>query len=106
MAALPSTCGSCRLGGAAAAGAYTVRRDGNRHGGFAAALSIHRLEQNELTPEKGRVIVTGATGGVASLAIQMLAQLGYHVVALTGKDSEHAYLKSLARRKSCRARIW
>lgn len=63
--------------------------------GFAAALSIHRLEQNELRPENGPVIVTGATGGVASLAIQMLAQLGYHVVALTGKDSEHGYLKSL-----------
>ena len=63
--------------------------------GFTAALSIHRLEQNELSPEKGKVIVTGATGGVASLAIQMLAQRGYHVVALTGKDSEHDYLKSL-----------
>lgn len=63
--------------------------------GFTAALSIHRLEQNELAPEKGRVIVTGATGGVGSLAIQMLSQLGYHVVALTGKDSEHDYLKSL-----------
>lgn len=63
--------------------------------GFTAALSIHRLEQNELRPENGKVIVTGATGGVASLAIQMLAQLGYHVVALTGKDTEHDYLKSL-----------
>lgn len=63
--------------------------------GFTAALSIHRLEQNELRPENGPVIVTGATGGVASLAIRMLAQLGYHVVALTGKDSEHGYLKSL-----------
>jgi len=63
--------------------------------GFTAALSIHRLEQNELRPGNGKVIVTGATGGVASLAIAMLAQLGYHVVALTGKDSEHDYLKSL-----------
>lgn len=63
--------------------------------GFAAALSIHRLEQNELRPENGKVIVTGATGGVASLAIQMLAQLGYHVVALTGKETEHDYLKLL-----------
>jgi len=63
--------------------------------GFTAALSIHRLEQNELTPGKGKVIVTGATGGVSSLAIQMLAQLGYRVVALTGKDAEHDYLKSL-----------
>ena len=63
--------------------------------GFTAALAIHRLEQNELTPKKGKVIVTGATGGVGSLAIQMLSQLGYHVVALTGKDSEHDYLRSL-----------
>jgi acrylyl-CoA reductase (NADPH) len=63
--------------------------------GFTAALSIHRLEQNDLKPANGKVIVTGATGGVGSLAILMLAQLGYHVVALTGKDSEHEYLKSL-----------
>jgi NADPH2:quinone reductase len=63
--------------------------------GFTAALSIHRLEQNDLRPENGKVIVTGATGGVASLAIVMLAQLGYHVVAITGKDAEHEYLKSL-----------
>lgn len=63
--------------------------------GFAAALSIHRLEQNDLLPGNGKVIVTGATGGVASLAIQMLSQLDYHVVAMTGKDSEHDYLVSL-----------
>ncbi|MDZ4201891.1 MAG: oxidoreductase [Gallionella sp.] len=63
--------------------------------GFTAALAIHRLEQNELTPESGKVIVTGATGGVSSLAIQMLAQKGYRVVALTGKDAEHGYLSSL-----------
>ncbi len=63
--------------------------------GFTAALAIHRLEQNELSPDKGKVIVTGATGGVGSLAIQMLAQLGYHVVAFTGKDDEHNYLRSL-----------
>jgi NADPH:quinone reductase-like Zn-dependent oxidoreductase len=63
--------------------------------GFAAALSIHRLEQNELRPENGKVIVTGATGGVGSLAIRMLSQLGYQVVALTGKASEREYLHSL-----------
>ena len=63
--------------------------------GFTAALAIHRLEQNDLQPENGKVIVTGATGGVSSLAIQMLAQHGYQVVALTGKDNEHEYLKSL-----------
>jgi acrylyl-CoA reductase (NADPH) len=63
--------------------------------GFTAGLAIHRLEQNELSPDKGRVIVTGATGGVSSLAIQILSQLGYRVVAMTGKDAEHGYLNSL-----------
>ena len=63
--------------------------------GFTAALAIHRLEQNDLQPENGKVIVTGATGGVSSLGIQMLAQRGYRVVALTGKDAEHEYLKAL-----------
>jgi NADPH2:quinone reductase len=63
--------------------------------GFTAALSIHRMEQNDLSPEKGKVIVTGATGGVSSLGILMLAQRGYNVVAMTGKDSEYDYLRSL-----------
>jgi NADPH2:quinone reductase len=67
--------------------------------GFTAALAIHRLEQNELTPESGKVIVTGATGGVSSLAIQMLAQSGYHVVAMTSKDHEHQYLAQLGARE-------
>ena len=63
--------------------------------GFTAALAIHRLEQNELTPDKGKVIVTGATGGVGSLAVRMLSQLGYHVVALTSKATEGEYLLEL-----------
>ena len=63
--------------------------------GFTAALAIHRLEQNELTPAKGKVIVTGATGGVGSLAVRMLSQLGYHVVALTSKANEADYLHGL-----------
>ncbi|MFA5372341.1 MAG: oxidoreductase [Sideroxydans sp.] len=67
--------------------------------GFTAALAIHRLEQNELMPDSGKVIVTGATGGVSGLAIQMLAQRGYHVVALTGKTHESAYLESLGARE-------
>jgi len=67
--------------------------------GFTAALAIHRLEQNELRPDSGKVIVTGATGGVSGLAIQMLAQRGYHVVALTGKEHEGAYLQSLGARE-------
>lgn len=63
--------------------------------GFTAALGIVRMEENGLRPEKGPVIVTGATGGVGSLAIDMLAKLGYHVVALTGKESEADYLRQL-----------
>lgn len=63
--------------------------------GFTAALGIHLMEQNDLKPENGKVLVTGATGGVASLAVDMLAQLGYAVTAVTGKDSEHEYLKVL-----------
>ena len=63
--------------------------------GFTAALSIHRLEQNGLTPDDGPVLVTGATGGVGSSAVSMLSQNGYHVVASTGKESEHRYLKEL-----------
>ena len=63
--------------------------------GFTAALSVYRLVQNDMKPENGKVVVTGATGGVASLAISMLKRLGYHVVAITGKDHEHDYLKSL-----------
>jgi acrylyl-CoA reductase (NADPH) len=63
--------------------------------GFTAALSIVELERNGLTPANGPVIVTGATGGVGSLAIQCLAARGYTVTALTGKDDQHEFLKSL-----------
>ena len=63
--------------------------------GFTAALGIVRMEENGLRPDKGPVIVTGATGGVGSLAVDMLARLRYHVVALTGKESEADYLRSL-----------
>ena len=63
--------------------------------GFTAALGIVRMEDNGLAPANGPVIVTGATGGVGALAIDMLAQLGYHVVALTGKEAEGDYLKML-----------
>lgn len=63
--------------------------------GFTAALSVHRLEQNGLTPDDGPVLVSGATGGVGSMAVAMLAKKGYHVVGSTGKESEHDYLKSI-----------
>ncbi|TVP84822.1 MAG: acryloyl-CoA reductase [Alkalicoccus sp.] len=63
--------------------------------GFTAALSVHRLEERGTTPEDGPVLVTGATGGVGSMAVAMLAKRGYHVTASTGKQSEHEYLKNL-----------
>lgn len=63
--------------------------------GFTAALGVVRMEENGLRPEKGSVIVTGSTGGVGSLAVDMLARRGYRVVALTGKESEADYLRSL-----------
>jgi acrylyl-CoA reductase (NADPH) len=63
--------------------------------GFTAALAIIRMEENGLTPDKGPVIVTGATGGVGGLAVDMLAKLGYQVTALTGKEAEFDYLKRL-----------
>ena len=63
--------------------------------GFTAALSVVDMEQNGLAPAQGPVIVTGATGGVGSLAVQMLAGRGYRVTALTGKDGEHDYLRAI-----------
>lgn len=63
--------------------------------GLTAALSVQRLEENGLSPEKGKVLVTGATGGVGSLAVAILAKRGYDVVASTGKESEHDYLHKL-----------
>lgn len=63
--------------------------------GFTAALGVVRMEDNGLAPANGPVVVTGATGGVGGLAIDMMARLGYHVVALTGKASERDYLTGL-----------
>jgi NADPH2:quinone reductase len=63
--------------------------------GFTAALAIHRMEQNGQTPAQGPVVVTGATGGVGSLAINMLAGRGYQVVAVSGKPEADAYLHDL-----------
>lgn len=63
--------------------------------GLTAALSVHALERHGLTPAAGPVIVTGATGGVGSTAVGMLARLGYTVAAGTGKASEHDFLRQL-----------
>jgi acrylyl-CoA reductase (NADPH) len=63
--------------------------------GFTSALAIHLLEHNGLTPESGKVLVNGATGGCGSIGIDMLARRGYHVVALTGKAESRGYLKEI-----------
>jgi acrylyl-CoA reductase (NADPH) len=63
--------------------------------GFTAALSIVELERNGMRPENGPVIVTGATGGVGSIAIDCLTRLGYEVTAVTGKSDQHDYLRAL-----------
>lgn len=63
--------------------------------GYTAALAIHRMEENGQTPARGEIAVTGATGGVGSLAIDMLAARGYRVAALTGKRDSAQYLTAL-----------
>jgi acrylyl-CoA reductase (NADPH) len=63
--------------------------------GFTAAQAIMLMEHNGLTPDKGPVAVTGATGGVGSVAIEILAKGGYHVVAITGKEEGSSYLRGL-----------
>ncbi len=64
-------------------------------GGFTAMLSIMALERHGLTPADGPVLVTGASGGVGSFAVSLLARLGYHAIASTGRLHESAYLKGL-----------
>lgn len=63
--------------------------------GFTAALSVDKLEGAGMAPDGGPVLVTGATGGVGSVAVKLLAQLGYEVHAVTGKESQHGFLRGL-----------
>jgi acrylyl-CoA reductase (NADPH) len=63
--------------------------------GLTAALSVVRMEHNGLSPDKGPVAVTGASGGVGSLAVDMLAGMGYEVTAITGKAEERGRLQRL-----------
>ena len=63
--------------------------------GYTAALSVHWMEHNGLAPGGDPVLVTGATGGVASIAIDILSGRGYSVTAMTGKADAHAYLRAL-----------
>ena len=66
--------------------------------GYTAMLSVMALERHGVTPDQGEVLVTGASGGVGSFAVSLLAKLGYQVVAATGKINEAEYLKSLGAR--------
>src|SRR5436305_6426511 len=63
--------------------------------GFTAGLAVYKLEYNGLKPQNGPVLVTGATGGLGSIAISIFKNLGYTVAASTGKESEQTYLKEL-----------
>ena len=63
--------------------------------GYTAMLAVMALERHEITPERGPVVVTGASGGVGTVAIALLSRLGYHVVASTGRVSETAFLRDL-----------
>jgi acrylyl-CoA reductase (NADPH) len=63
--------------------------------GYTAMLAVLALEDAGITPEKGPVLVTGAAGGVGSVAVTLLATLGYHVIASTGREEEAAYLSGL-----------
>jgi len=63
--------------------------------GYTAAIAIQRMEDNGQIPERGPIVVTGATGGVGSFAINMLSNIGYEVIAYTGKSDQEDYLKEL-----------
>jgi len=63
--------------------------------GFSAAMAVQRMQDNGQTPENGPILVTGATGGVGSFAIDILSSLGYEVAALTGKPDHNDYLQSI-----------
>lgn len=63
--------------------------------GYTAMLCVMALERHGISPDRGPVLVTGAAGGVGSVAVSILSKLGYHVVASTGRISEEAYLKDL-----------
>ncbi|HET8691596.1 MAG TPA: oxidoreductase [Steroidobacteraceae bacterium] len=70
--------------------------------GFTAALALHRMEQNGQKPSMGPIVVTGASGGVGSIAIDLLAGRGYEVVAVSGKAEADEFLKSLGATKILR----
>ena len=83
------------VGRADAVGFGLAHEHDPRHRRFTAALCVHKLEAFGMTPDGGPVLVTGATGGVGSVAVKLLAQLGYEVHAVTGKPDQHEFLAGL-----------
>lgn len=71
--------------------------------GFTAALAIYRMQQNEQTPDKGPIVVTGASGGVGSVAVDILSSLGYETIALSGRQTHYGYLSQLGADRVCSA---
>lgn len=71
--------------------------------GFTAGLAIYRMQQNDQTLDKGPIVVTGASGGVGSIAVDMLSSLGYEVVAISGRREFDEYLTNLGANTVCSA---
>lgn len=69
--------------------------------GFTAALCLHRMQENHQQPEQGPIVVTGATGGVGSVAVALFAAQGFDVVALSGRPEHHDYLRQLGASEVC-----
>jgi acrylyl-CoA reductase (NADPH) len=69
--------------------------------GFTAALCLHRMQENHQHPDKGPIVVTGATGGVGSVAVALFASQGYEVIALSGRPEHHDYLRKLGAKEVC-----
>lgn len=67
--------------------------------GFTAALAIYRMQENHQTPQKGPILVTGASGGVGTMAIQILSLLGYQTIAVSGRKELHEFLTELGANK-------
>ncbi len=63
--------------------------------GFTAALALHRMQENNQTKEKGPIVVTGASGGVGSIAVNILASQGYEVIAVSGRETYYSFLREL-----------
>ncbi len=71
--------------------------------GFTAALAIYRMLINDQTPDKGSIVVTGASGGVGSNAVSILSRLGFETIALSGRSEHYTFIKSLGATQVCSA---